>query len=95
MLIYSAAALEDLERLTRFLFDTDPIASAGTAQLILSGLDVLDDHPLVGRFVAEGSRELVISRGSTGYVALYRYDEDDDTVTVLGIRHQRESGFGE
>ena len=94
MLIYSAAALEDLERLTRFLLHTDPVASAATAQLILSGLDVLDDHPLVGRFVAEDSRELVISRGSTGYVALYRYDEDDDTVTVLGIRHQRESGFG-
>jgi plasmid stabilization system protein ParE len=95
LLLYSAAALEDLDRLARFLLESDPGASAAAAEIIKRGLDILKEHPLVGRFVAEDSRELVISRGSTGYVALYRYNEDDDTVTVLGIRHQRESGFGE
>lgn len=38
-------------------------------------------------------RELVISRGSTGYIALYRYHEIRDVVTVLAIRHQREVGL--
>ncbi len=95
MLLYSAAALEDLERLTNFLLESDPMASAATAELVMRGLDILREHPLVGRPVAEDTRELVISRGGTGYVALYRYREDVDTATVLGIRHQRESGFGE
>lgn len=38
-------------------------------------------------------RELVISRGSTGYIALYLYHEIRDVVTVLAIRHQREVGL--
>jgi plasmid stabilization system protein ParE len=95
LLLYSAAALEDLDRLAGFLLESDPAASAATAQIIRRGLAILEEHPLVGRPVADDVREMVISRGSTGYVALYRYDEDDDTVTVLGIRHQRESGFGD
>jgi len=54
---------------------------------------MLQDHPLVGRIVEDGRRELVISRGKTGYVALYRYDEARDIVFVLALRHQREAGF--
>jgi plasmid stabilization system protein ParE len=38
-------------------------------------------------------RELVISRGRTGYVALYSFEEDQDAVLVLAIRHQREAGY--
>jgi ParE toxin of type II toxin-antitoxin system, parDE len=38
-------------------------------------------------------RELVIAFGDSGYVALYRYDRDDDAVYVLAFRHQREAGF--
>jgi plasmid stabilization system protein ParE len=36
---------------------------------------------------------LVISRGRSGYVAMYRYDAARDIVFVLRIRHQREAGF--
>ena len=36
---------------------------------------------------------MVIGRGSQGYVALYRYVPDIDTVFVLAFRSQRESGF--
>jgi plasmid stabilization system protein ParE len=38
-------------------------------------------------------RELVISYGQTGYIALYRFVVPRDEVTVLAIRHQREIGF--
>jgi hypothetical protein len=34
-------------------------------------------------------RELPITFGNTGYIARYRYA--DDTVTILGIHHQREA----
>lgn len=38
-------------------------------------------------------RELVIGFGESGYVALYRHDEIDNTVYVLAFRHQREAGY--
>ncbi len=44
---------------------------------------------LAGRRAEHGLRELVISRGRTGYVALYRYDTASDTALVLTLRHQR------
>jgi plasmid stabilization system protein ParE len=38
-------------------------------------------------------RELVISYGRTGYVALYRVAARGDRVEILAIRHQREAGY--
>lgn len=38
-------------------------------------------------------RELVISRGRSGYVALYRYLPRRDRIDVLAIRRQREAGY--
>jgi mRNA-degrading endonuclease RelE of RelBE toxin-antitoxin system len=38
-------------------------------------------------------RELPISYGDAGYVALYRFDPDTDAVYVLAFRHQREAGY--
>ena len=46
-----------------------------------------------GSLLVSAEGELVISRGKTGYVALYRYDEARDIVFVLALRHQREAGF--
>ncbi len=40
-----------------------------------------------------GKRELVIGRGSRGYVALYRSVPEVDTVFLLAIRNQREAGY--
>ena len=51
---------------------------------------VVASHPLVGRIVECGLREMVISRGRSGYVALYRYDAESDQVLILAVRHQRE-----
>lgn len=93
-LSYSEQALDDLERLTDFLIDKDPAtAAAETLELIEEAVNLLIRHPLVGRLVEYGLRELVISRGRTGYVALYSLEEDQDAVLILAIRHQREAGY--
>lgn len=92
-LIVSAGAFEDLERLCDFLELQFPLEAARTAELIAGGLEILKQHPAVGRPVGQGLRELVISRGRTGYLALYAYDQDADVVSVLGLRHQREAGY--
>ena len=60
---------------------------------ITSAVGILEDNPLVGKPAKDGLRELVIGRGANGYVALYRYLEEIDTVFVLAIRGQREAGY--
>ena len=94
-LSYSEQALADLERLTDFLIETDPSAAAETVGLIEEAVALLTRHPLIGRPVESAMHELVISRGHTGYVALYSFEPVQDTVFILAIRHQREAGFRE
>ncbi len=60
---------------------------------ISEAVTILDRHPLIGRAVTNGYRELVISRGKTGFVALYRFSVRADAVTILRIRHQRELAY--
>lgn len=90
---YAPRALGDLESLVDFLLETEEASAALTFELIESAVSVLAMHPLIGRPVEAGLRELVISRGRSGYLALYRYDEARDRVLVLTIRHQREAGY--
>jgi addiction module RelE/StbE family toxin len=92
-LIYSNQALADLERLTDFLVETVPTAAIETVDLITEAIEILENHSLVGRPAEQDMRELVISRGVTGYLALYSYDEAHDIVLILAIRHQREAGY--
>jgi plasmid stabilization system protein ParE len=70
----------------------DPLAAIETFSLVAEAVGLLERHPLIGRPVAE-LRELVISRGRSGYVALYSFELADDAVLLLSIRHQREAGF--
>ncbi len=60
---------------------------------IQSAVDNLSAHPLVGRRIEGELRELIISYGQTGYVAMYRFVVSRDEVRILAIRHQRELGF--
>ncbi len=92
-LIYADQALEDFERLTDFLLETNEIAALETTQLIIDAVNILVDHPLVGRVVDPDVRELVISRGNNGYVALYHFDSVSDLIVILTVRHQREAGY--
>ena len=89
----AAPANVDFDRVFDFLAGGDPAAAAAAHDAIFDGLKVLERHPLIGRAVEDGLRELVISRGKSGYVALYLYVESEDVVLVVALRHQREAGF--
>lgn len=91
--VYSAAALDDLERLVDFLLQTSNRTAAGALRQIRTAVEVLSTHPRIGRRVRRQLRELVISHGASGYVALYRFDAARSLVRVLRVRHQREAGF--
>lgn len=91
--VYTLQALDDLDRLEDFLLEVDAPAARKTIPLIISAVETLRLHPNIGRRRGGPMRELVISRGSTGYIALYHYHEIRNVVTVLAIRHQREVGL--
>ncbi|MGO9946203.1 MAG: type II toxin-antitoxin system RelE/ParE family toxin [Steroidobacteraceae bacterium] len=91
--VYSRHAFADLERLADFLIKDAPQAAVTAIEVIRDGIEILERHPFVGRSCEEGLRELLISYGKSGYVALYSYEQRQDVVLVLAIRHQREAGY--
>jgi plasmid stabilization system protein ParE len=91
--VYTPQALDHLDRLEDFLLESDASAARQAIPLIISAVETLRLHPNIGRRRESQLRELVISRGKTGYIALYRYNEVRNVVIVLAIRHQREVGL--
>jgi plasmid stabilization system protein ParE len=95
-LAFDRRALEDLDRISDFLVAENsrwrrshPAAhSRGDRGSRIASLD--RQGPVEG-----GLRELVISQGNTGYIALYHYRRAAHHVQVRAVRHQRESGFDE
>ena len=90
---YTAQSLENLERLFEFISQRDPASGSKAVIAIHAGIEVLAKHPLIGRSIGDDLRELVISYGSTGYVALYWFLPAQDEVFVLAFRHQRELDY--
>ena len=86
--------LDDFDRFLDHLAQFEVEDASLRVGLIIEALEVLTHSPLIGRKVKGGKRELVIGQGSRGYVALYRYVPDVDTVFVLAVRSQRELGYG-
>ncbi len=91
--VYAGNALANLQRAFVFLAEHDPGAAADAAAAIRRAVETLSEHPLIGRRTEGELRELVISYGRTGYVALYRFLPERSVVRVLAIRHQRELDF--
>ena len=91
--VYSARSLAQIERAFQFLREKNPAAGLDAVSAIQSAVDNLQAHPLIGRRIEGELRELVISYGQTGYLALYRFVVLQDEVRILAIRHQRELGF--
>ena len=89
---YSAQSLDHIERAFELIRDTGPSATGRAVAAIHSAIAGLEIHPLIGRRLQGELRELVISYGRTGFVALYRFEILRDKVYVLAICRQRELG---
>jgi plasmid stabilization system protein ParE len=92
---FTPAAAEDLQRLFDFLAAQDVKAARRARSAIAKGMEFLRTFPFSCRKASPEHpllRELIISFGANGYVALFEI-EDNQTVTVLAIRHQREEDF--
>jgi plasmid stabilization system protein ParE len=62
---------------------------------IIEAIDILENNPMIGRPTKNKKRELIIGRRSHGYVALYLYIFEIDTVLVLAVKNQKEVGYDE
>lgn len=88
---FASAALRDLEKLREFLRPKNPAAAKRAALTITKAVQVLGQHPQIGRPAEEMEptyRELLVDFGDSGYIALYHYE--GNLVTVLALRHQKE-----
>ena len=87
-------ARDDLRRLFRFLAARDDCAAEPAIEAIGRGFGFLEHSAFSCRKAGESAlvRELLISFGGAGYVALFSID-GDRTVTVASIRHQREDDY--
>ena len=92
---YTKAAREDIRRLYEFLLRRDINAAKRARIAIGKAMELLQEFPFTCRKASDDSpflRELIISFGASGYVPLFEI-ENQDTVTILPIRHQRDDDF--
>ena len=92
---FTGAARDDLQRLFEFLLEQDVQAARRARDSIVKATEFLADFPFSCRKADAGNpflRELIIPFGNAGYVALFEI-EDESTVTILAIRHQREEDY--
>lgn len=95
---FTRAASDDLDRLYGFIVerdDADVELASRALVAITAGIATLEASPFTCRKAHSSMpflRELIIPFGASGYVALFEID-DDQTVTILAVRHQRESDY--
>lgn len=95
---FTPEAVDDLIRLYEFVLNRDSgdfNLAERALQAIREGVRTLASSPFSCRRAKNGDpflRELIISFGAAGYVALFEI-ENSNTVTILAVRHQRESDY--
>ena len=93
-LIWSPAALLDVQRVYRFLAVRNIDAAKRAVKVIREGVRILAIQPEIGRPAEDMEpeyREWQIDFGNSGYVALYHYD--GQTAVIVALRHQKEAGY--
>ena len=95
---FTEAAENDLIQLYDFILarsEADWALAEHALEAIRNAMQSLERTPFSFRKATAGNpflRELVIPFGATGYVALFEID-DNQTVTILAVRHQREDDY--
>ena len=92
---YTKNAREDIKALYQFLLNQDIEAAKRAFNAISKITEFLQEFPFSCRKADDKTpflREVIIPFGSSGYVALFEI-ENNNTVTILAVRHQREIDY--
>ena len=95
-IIVTDAARAGMMRCRMFLREKSETAAARAQKAIREQIGSLALFPRKGRPYPRSPanlRELGIRFGKSGYVALYRYEEEENTVYIVGFKHAREEGY--
>lgn len=90
-LIWSTGALEDVQRLYRFLEPKNKAAAKRAIAIIRKAASWLQTYPQLGRLATHLGpeyRQLSVPSGGEGYVVIYT--EKNAVVTILAVKHQKE-----
>ena len=88
--VLSLDAVHDIARLRKFLESKAPKSAKDAVLHILNGCDSLAAFPNRGSPRKDGSRQLVVRFGASGYLVRYRSDAEEERVVILRVRHARE-----
>jgi len=92
---YTQSARKDIINLYNFLLNQDIKAAGQALNSINKVTEFLQEFPFSCRKADENNsflREVIIPFGSSGYVALFEI-ENNNTITILAVRHQREIDY--
>ena len=92
--IWSQAALLDVQRLYRFLAPKNLDAAKRAVKAVRTGFNVLQLQSAIGRPIDDMPTEFrawIIDFSDSGYVVRYRIDSE--LVVILAVRHQKEVGY--
>lgn len=92
---FTKTARDDIKRLYAFLLVQDVQAANHALKVINKAIELLQTFPFTCRKAKADTpflRELIISFGANGYVALFEIEEEN-VVTILAVRHQREDDY--
>lgn len=89
----SPRAGQDLQRLYNFLKAKSEAVASRAIDTIEATFIPLTRMPKIGRPVGTTLRELIIDFGNSGYLALYHFNEAQNDIVILAIRHQLENDY--
>lgn len=91
MILFSPAALEDIERLRTFLDEVNPDAAKRALALIWRAIDRLPALPTLGKPTDDANiRQIIVRFGSSGYVVRYVVVPETGDILITRLWHGRE-----
>lgn len=84
-IVWTPKALDDLESLLDYISKDAPAAARRFAQKLVSHVEMLGRHPLLGGFVAEDPERVYRELRQGNYRVLYR--TDGRMVYIVAIHH--------
>ena len=84
-IVWAPKALDDLEGLLAYIARDAPVAARRFAQKIISRVELLTNHPLLGSYVAEDESRRYREIRQGNYRIIYRTDAK--TVYVVAVHH--------
>lgn len=87
---WTEKALARLQGIKRYIAIDDPASAEALVQRVLDRVEVLGEHPYIGRKVPEYNLPDLREVPERPYRIIYQVDADEDRVGILTVKHYRQ-----